>query len=247
MYNIYIVAKKDLFRKEKKEMNVIFENNTVVIKNSDDFSPELMFECGQAFRWRKTEESSYLGIVNETPLKVEKTRDGIVLKCKSAEDFSKVWSNYFQLSKDYGEIRKKLSEMEKLAPAIEYGKGIRILKQDFWEALCSFIISQCNNIPRIKGIIEKLCVNFGEVSEFDGEVLYTFPKPETIAALSVEELGIIRAGYRAEYLINAANAVVSGELSEDLLCKMDTESARKELMKLKVWEEKLRIVCCYMD
>lgn len=213
-------------------MNVIVNATEVVIENIEDFSPELMFECGQAFRWKKVNEKSYVGIVKGCPIKVSGCGEKVILKLTGEEDFENIWNGYFDLSCDYEKIRMDLSKVDKLAKAIEYGRGIRILKQDFWEALCSFIISQCNNIPRIKGIIEKLCENFGDAVEFEGKTLYSFPSPAVIAALREEDLSIIRAGYRAKYIINAARAIVNNELSEAAICKMDTETARKALMSL---------------
>ncbi len=213
-------------------MNVIVNGTEVIIENTEDFSPELAFECGQAFRWKKASSGGYLGIAKGVPVKIHNRGEKIVLNLASQEDYDNVWKEYFDLACNYENIRKTLSKSEKLAPAIEYGKGIRILKQDFWEALCSFIISQCNNIPRIKGIIEKLCENFGDVVEFEEETFFSFPSPNIIAKLTEEDLSIIRAGYRAKYLINAAKAVVNGEIDENCLRQMDTEKARKALMQL---------------
>jgi len=176
---------------------------TVSLIDAQDFSPELIFECGQAFRWKRGEDGAYVGIAFGAPLKVIEEDSCVSLKCASENDFENIWHRYFDLENDYNIICSELSDVPKLAPAVEYGRGIRILRQDFWEALCSFIISQCNNIPRIKGIVESLCRNFGEPVLFEGEELYTFPTAEDIAAIDENELGVIRSGYRAKYIINA--------------------------------------------
>lgn len=213
-------------------MKIIRDGATVCLHEVEDFSPELIFECGQAFRWRADEKGEYTGIAMGAPLRVLRDGDAVVLHCANEEDFDRVWKGYFDLEMDYADIRKGFENQPKLAPAVEFGCGIRILRQDFWEALCSFLISQCNNIPRIKGIVESLCRNFGKPVEFDGVRMYAFPNPEDIACLTEEELGVIRSGYRAKYLINAAKAMVSGEISAQMLNDMDTDSARKKLMSL---------------
>jgi N-glycosylase/DNA lyase len=115
---------------------------------------------------------------------------------------------------------------------VEYGAGIRILRQERWEALCSFILSQCNNIPRIKKIIETLCAYFGAPVDFMGRSYFTFPTAEQIAALSPEDLAPLRSGYRAPYVIAAARAVASGELDLDALAGTDTATARAALKAL---------------
>lgn len=211
-------------------MKIIRDGMTVFIEKTEDFSSELIFECGQAFRWKKTNDGAYIGIAKGAPLKVEEEEGRVVFKCANETDFDNIWCSYFDLEREYGVIRGGLSDNLKLAPAIEYGRGIRILRQDFWEALCSFIISQCNNIPRIKGIIDSLCRNFGEKICFYGEVLYTFPEASKIASLGEDELGVIRSGYRAKYLISAARAMVSGELFG--IETLGTDDARKKLMSL---------------
>ena len=117
--------------------------------------------------------------------------------------------------------------------AIACGEGIRILKQDLWETIISFIISQSNNIPRIKGIIEKLCTNFGEEIRYMGKTYYSFPAPETICALTLEELSVIRAGFRDKYILGFAKAVASNEFDMYALKSMTTSDAKASLMSVK--------------
>ncbi|MBQ9980347.1 MAG: DNA-3-methyladenine glycosylase 2 family protein [Oscillospiraceae bacterium] len=117
--------------------------------------------------------------------------------------------------------------------ACDFGKGIRILNQDSWEALCSFIISQCNNIPRIKGIINVLCEQWGKAIEFEGRRFYTFPGAEIIAALDESDLSPLRCGYRAEYIIKAARAVAGGEIDLEALKKCSDGEALSALKSLR--------------
>ena len=125
----------------------------------------------------------------------------------SEEEFEQIWRPYLDLDRDYGLVKRALKG-EKIARAIEVGSGIRILRQDFWEALVSFIISQNNNIPRIKGCIEKLAAGFGKkVGSYRGKDYYALPEPNVMACLTAEDLGAVRLGYRAPYLVETARRV----------------------------------------
>jgi N-glycosylase/DNA lyase len=149
------------------------------------------------------------------------------------DDFENVWRDYFDLGRDYAEIRRRLCIDDFMRKASDFGAGIRILRQDRWEALCSFIISQCNNIPRIKKIISALCGHFGDRFEFEGKEYTAFPSASALATLNAEALAPIRCGYRAEYIVGAAKAVASGELDLDALALGSPEAARTALKKLR--------------
>ncbi|NCC68946.1 MAG: hypothetical protein EOM14_12275, partial [Clostridia bacterium] len=142
---------------------------------------EKTFECGQCFRWNADEYGAYNGVAYGRAARVW-AEDGAVY-IDASEDERSFWSEYFDLETDYEEARRSVDTGEYLSQCAEFGKGIRILKQEPWEALCSFIISQCNNIPRIKSITEKLCFMFGEPIRHDGVIRYAFPSAERIAAL----------------------------------------------------------------
>lgn len=127
---------------------------------------------------------------------------------RSAAAGDALWRDYLDLATDYGQIKAELSSDDKMKAAIDYGYGIRILNQDPWETFVSFIISQNNNIPRIKGCIEKLCEMFGEsLGEFRGKVRYSFPAIETLAGLTAQDLAPVKLGYRAPYIIESAKKV----------------------------------------
>lgn len=199
----------------------------MVINNIENFNLEQTFECGQCFRWKKIGNEKYEGIALGEKITLEKDGNNLILDINE-NNFPK-WEEYFDLKEDYGKIITELSTIdERIKTAAESASGIRILKQDSWEALCSFIISQNNNIPRIKGIVERLCENFGD--KIDGG--YTFPKAEKIAGLTVEDLAPLRSGFRAKYIIDAAQKVASGEVDMDLYTE-NMDIARKELMKIK--------------
>ena len=201
-----------------------------MIRLSDDcaFNSIDIFECGQCFRWNCDEDGVYTGV-----------SDGRVCRVKGREIFcededNEYFKEYFSLGTDYNEICDNLIKTdEKLIPCIEFGGGIRILKQDVWETIVSFIISANNNIPRIKKIVEGLCRLFGEEIEYDGEVFYSFPTAERLSKVSLSELAPLKAGYRDKYILDAAEKVASGEVCINELFDMSDEEAKKTLMKIK--------------
>ena len=211
-------------------MKIENKNNNIYIYGAEDFDLPHTLDCGQAFRWVCDEKNVWSGVAYNRFLKLEKLTDGtVVLYNTTAEDFENIWKDYFDFSRDYGEIIKILSENSVLKQACEYSHGIRILNQEPFETLCSFIISQNNNIKRIKGIISRLCENFGEKKEG----YYTFPTAEKLASLTLEDLAVLRSGFRAKYLLDAAQKVANGEVELSKLKEMNLEDARNQLMKIK--------------
>lgn len=202
----------------------------IILKDVKCLDIELSAFCGQAFRWKKTDEGFIKGTVKGKTALIEKTDEGYIFHSSSEEDFLTVWVPYFDLDTDYAEICEKISPDESIKKAVEMYYGIRILKQEPWEALCSFIISQNNNIPRISGIIDRLCSAYGEKNE-EGE--YSFPSYEKIALLSVDDLAPLRAGFRNKYIIDAAQKLASGEIDLQKISEMPIENGREELMKIK--------------
>jgi N-glycosylase/DNA lyase len=207
-----------------------------IITNITDFSPAQIFSCGQCFRFTQINDGVYQGVAFGKELTLTAVPEGIALNC-TQKDFENIWYDYFDLGLDYEKVREQINIGGIMTDAIEFGRGIRILKQDFWEALCSFIISQCNNIPRIQGIIKRLCIAYGEdISGAKGQRIrqntYPFPAPQVIAALSEKDLRALGTGYRAEYILNAARAVADGVLSEEILSKMSFDEAKRELLKI---------------
>lgn len=209
-------------------MQYFQRDNCVEIKNITDFDPVKIFECGQCFRWNADENDVYLGVAMNRAAKVWKTGESIYISGTS-EDFESIWRDYFDLDRDYGAIRSSLDTDEYIKKAADFSAGIRLLRQDRWEALCSFIISQCNNIARIKKIIEALCQNFGEPLYFENKKLFSFPDAAKLAGLSEKELEPIKSGYRAKYIIEAANAVASGTIDLDMLAAGSYDQALRSL------------------
>lgn len=201
----------------------------MIIENITDFDAAQTLDCGQAFRWAEQSDGSYKGIADGRAVSIKVTDNNIIIDGAPDSDMN-FWRHYLDLELDYGNIRSSLSQLHPiLSEAAQFAPGIRILNQDPWEALCSFIISQNNNIPRIKGIVERLCQSFGTQIQ-DG--CFTFPTAETLAVLSPEDLSPIRAGFRARYIIDGARKVAEKEIDLENIRHMDIADARAELMKI---------------
>lgn len=216
-------------------MQIIKENKNIILKNYECFDIALSLDCGQAFRWRKNEENKWSGVVKNKYLKLKQINNNeIIFYDTTEEEFDLIWKEYFDLERDYNSILKNYNESNLVSACKKYN-GIRILKQEEWEAICSFIISQNNNIPRIKGIIERLCENFGEKT---GES-YSFPSASTIADKSLDDLAVLRAGFRSKYILDAAKKVSTKEVDIEKIKTMNFEDAKAELLKIKGVGEKV--------
>lgn len=214
-------------------MNIYEKDNSVIIENMPDFLPSHTFLCGQCFRWEETEKESFTGVANGKVVEVLSYENNIIIKNATLSDYENIWKNYLDFNNDYSVIKSNLSGGVTLKKAIEYGWGIRILNQDVFECLISFIISTQNAIPRIKKIVAKLSEMYGEKITYNGKDYYAFPTPEALASLDLKDLEPLKAGYRAQYILDAAKKVASGEVDIYSLHKMSTSLARSELLKIK--------------
>ena len=224
--------------------------NRLQIKNPDDFNLEQIFECGQCFRWDRESDGSYTGVVSffaNNKLKnivanVRQVKDALIIE-SSVEDESfstdlkwdakKFWEEYFDFDTNYGEIKAAFIKRDKrMKEIIEHGKGIRILNQNKWEMLISFIISQNNHIPRIKSCIETLCKIYGkDLGEFRGLIRYGFPEPEVLANLSLEEFDICKLGYRNSYILESAKQIIEVGMESYLEMELLPEAKAREILK----------------
>lgn len=211
-------------------MDYTVRENDIILKDFDCLDLRNTLLCGQAFRWKETEEGIFTGTVKGNTLVVEQKDKEIIFRNTDESTFLRLWVPYFDLERDYKAITDGFRSDKYISSALDEFYGIRILHQEPWEALCSFIISQNNNIPRICGIIDRLCENFGTLTD-GGE--YSFPDAEIMSRLTEADLSVLRAGFRNKYLIDAAQKVASGEISLDAIYEMPIEDARNELMKIK--------------
>ena len=211
----------------------ITEHETYIeIRSDSRFSARQTFTCGQCFRWQEQADGSWRGVVRGRAARVWDDGGALCITGTRAQ-FDALWRGYFDCDTDYASICQSSAVDEFTAAAAEFGAGIRILNQEPWEALCTFLISQCNNIPRIAAIVQRLCTGWGQPISFEGQTLHAFPTPDALADLSPDDLAPLRAGYRAPYLIAAAQAIGSGALSFDTLRGLPTEDARRYIMQLR--------------
>ena len=185
------------------------------------------FECGQCFRWKAAPDGAYTGVAFGRALKLHET--GGAVYCDAPLCELPFWRRYFDLDADYSALARSFTDPQYLRDCAANGRGIRILRQEVWEALCSFILSQCNNIPRIKKIVSALCLRFGTPLS-GGE--FTFPGASRLAPLSENELLPLRMGYRAAYVLEAARRVDSGTLDLEALDALPGDEAFAKIREL---------------
>lgn len=213
-------------------MEFIYEKNGVTIKSPKHFDIERTLDCGQCFRFEKHEEGYFHGVAFGKYLKISTLENGDIFFYNiTKEEFETRFISYFALDADYDEIINSLCFDDTVKKSLVNSQGIRVMNQDPWETLCSFIISQNNNIPRIKKIVSSLCELCGE--EVDGCNQKSFPTAKAVLELGIDGLAPIKSGFRAKYIISAAEAVVNGEIDFSKLRESDYETAKKELMKIK--------------
>lgn len=187
-------------------------SNILKVNRPAHFDLDKIFDCGQSFRFEKGADGVWQGVAYGRLLRVSQDDGYIYIGC-TAEEYGKLWKNYLCLDEDYDAVNADIAKRfgnEAMTAAMKAGDGIRILRQEPWETLCSFIISQNNNIPRIKSLIAAVCANYGEKFTADGKDYYAFPTPEALLAAGEEGLKALKTGFRAGYLISAAENVVSG-------------------------------------
>ena len=202
---------------------------------SDDFELKDIFECGQCFRWNLENDGTYTGVIHNLVLNVDKHDGKIIFKtnCNNKNEFEKIINDYFDLNRNYKSERNKLAKIDQyLKEATKYGKGIRILNQDLWETIISFIISANNNIPRIKKIIEELSKRYGSKIFFDGKTYYSFPTPKQLSKASVQDLRNVGLGFRDKRIYETTKYINENKKFLEELKKEDTKVVKEKLLEL---------------
>ena len=205
-----------------------------VLDNCKSFEPKHIFECGQCFRWDKEIDGSYTGIFGNNVLNVSKNNNSIIFKGMCEKDIKETCIKYFDLNRDYEKIKLELSKIDdNLKTSIKYGNGIRILNQDLWETIISFIISANNNIPRIKGIINRISQKYGKEIVYNNKSYYTFPTPEELSKASVEDLRNVGLGFRDIRVYKTTQKIYNKEFDlEKLQQEKETNVIREKLLTL---------------
>ncbi len=210
------------------------------IARPQNFNIGQIFDCGQCFRFNRVDDSVYEGVAFDKYIKIEQQTDSITFYNSDEDEFEKIWKDFFDLGTDYGKIIRSFTGDEILEKAAKYSSGIRILTQDKWETLCSFIISQNNNIPRIKGIIDRMSEKYGNLVWKDGEKsFYSFPDARTLFEAGEDELFALKTGFRAKYIYDCAKKVCENPYFLTETDGMSTHEASKNLQKIKGVGEKV--------
>ena len=203
------------------------------LKNLNSFNPVHTFDCGQCFRWNKNDDGSFTGVACGRVIKVSYTNNNFTLYNTNLQEFNLIWSKYFDIDRDYDEIRTSLAIDDTMRRATDCGSGIRILRQDTWETVVSFIISASNNIPRIKQIVEALCRLYGKKIYMDGKEYYTFPSYQDLQGIEEGDLAPIKSGFRAKYIVDAVKKANDGSLDFAALETEDITTSRNMLLEVK--------------
>lgn len=210
------------------------KEQTYKIENCKSFELAHIFDCGQCFRWNKQDDGSYTGVFKGNVLNVKKENNEVIFTGICNGNIEEVVTDYFDLNRDYEKIKKQLSKIDKnVSNSIKYGEGIRILNQDLWETIISFIISANNNIPRIKGIIERLSKKYGNEIKWNGTTYYTFPTPEQLKDVTVQEYRELGLGFRDIRLYETTHMILDKKVDLDKLQdEPDTMEVREQLLTL---------------
>ena len=202
---------------------IIESNDSVIIKGVKNFNIKQILECGQCFRWQRVTDTDYIVVSNRRVIEIIQEDDEVIIHNTNMNDFKNIWENYFDLNTEYGPLKEELSKDELLKQAIEFCYGIRLLNQDPFEMVISFIISARNSIPSIMKTIKKISEKFGDKIEYKGEIYYAFPTPEQLKNATLEDIQETGASFRSKYIIDtiyninmALEAKKSGNLTDEL-------------------------------
>lgn len=215
-------------------MIVNYYENRVEIEGISDFIPKHVFDCGQCFRWFEEEDGSYTGVASGKVVNIGLCGNSLVINNTNKYDFDTFWSKYLDIFRDYASIKEDIDIDEKIHEAIEFGNGIRILNQDEWEILITFIISANNRIPMIMKAVENLSIKYGkEIGEYRGRKYYSFPTPESLAKADLSEIRSCMVGFRDKYILEAAKFISKNREWLYSLNNLRYDDASRELKKLK--------------
>ena len=205
-----------------------------ILKNCNSFEPKHIFECGQCFRWNENADGSYTGVFGNNVINVNKINKDVIFKGICDGDIKEICEKYFDLKRDYEKIKYDLSNIDNyMKESINYGYGIRILNQDLWETVISFIISANNNIPRIKGIIERLSKEYGKKIVWQNKEYYTFPTVEELSKASIDDLRKQGLGFRDKRVYETTQIFLKNKnFEKQLQEEKDYEKIRNSLLEL---------------
>ena len=215
--------------------NIVIENGKVILEGVRNFNIKQILECGQCFRWEKVGELNYIGVAHGRVIEVIQEDDKVTILNTNEEDFNNIWLDYFDLKRDYSEIKSGLAHDEILGKSVEYGYGIRLLNQEHFELLISFIISARNSIPSIMKTIKKISEKWGTPIEYKGNTYYTFPTPEQLKDATEEEIKETGASFRSKYIVDTIAKVNESSYDFDLdrISKLNADECHTALQNFK--------------
>lgn len=214
-------------------------NNMVMLNHVSHFNIGQILESGQVFRFEKIAEHSYLLNAKQKIIKITQQPDSssVIIYNTTASEVEEIWGDYFDLNTDYNNIAETLAAKDEwMEKAVTFGKGIRILRQDPWEMLISFIISQNKAIPHIKTCLKNISIKFGKTintTNNEDEQYYSFPTPQQLFHAKEEELRECKVGFRAPYIMDACQKVINGDIILNDLYVMPVQEAKDKLMTIK--------------
>lgn len=206
-----------------------------VINTPEDFNLKETLECGQCFHFNSIDENEYVLTAYDNMLHIRQDEKQLIFYNTDEEQYQKLWKRYFDLERDYGRIKRELLEKDdKLEEAITAMSGVRILNQEFFETLISFIISQNKQIPHIKKIVADISESYGTYKgEVKGIPMYAFPKVSQLRRAGLEDLKELKTGFRAPYIYDAVSRVYEGSISYDELVKLDSAAGIEKMCEIK--------------
>lgn len=213
--------------------SVIYKDNYVVLEGVKNFNIKQVVECGQCFRWKKVTDSNYIGVAYGRVIEVVQEDDKIQILNTTEEDFNNIWQEYFDFNRDYSEVKDKLIDDELLKKSMEFGYGVRVLNQEPFEILISFIISARNSIPVISKTINNISKKYGTKLQYKGEDYYTFPTIEQLSIATEDDIRETGASFRSKYIVDTVRRLKDGELSLEEIMALNDDECHTKLQEFK--------------
>lgn len=213
--------------------SVIYKDNYVVLEGVKNFNIKQVVECGQCFRWKKVTDSNYIGVAYGRVIEVVQEGDKIQILNTTEEDFNNIWQQYFDFNRDYSEVKDKLIDDELLKKSMEFGYGVRVLNQEPFEILISFIISARNSIPVISKTINNISKKYGTKLQYKGEDYYTFPTIEQLSIATEDDIRETGASFRSKYIVDTVRRLKDGELSLEEIMALNDDECHTKLQEFK--------------
>ena len=213
--------------------SVIYKDNYVVLEGVKNFNIKQVVECGQCFRWKKVTDSNYIGVAYGRVIEVVQEGDKVQILNTTEEDFKNIWQEYFAFNRDYSEVKDKLIDDELLKKSMEFGYGVRVLNQEPFEILISFIISARNSIPVISKTINNISKKYGTKLQYKGEDYYTFPTIEQLSIATEDDIRETGASFRSKYIVDTVRRLKDGELSLEEIMALNDDECHTKLQEFK--------------